>query len=184
MQPLRGSGHAAAGPQRPDAVCRLPSGLRPFFPERLALLLEVDLRRDLTDAAIATIVHCGRRAALARSEIDLWHLGGAIGRVGSGATAWHRRDAPYLFTPETTWTDPRTPSATSPGPATWRRCAASQGGMYLNFAGFGEEKDALVRAAYGPNHDRLVQLKTHYDPTNLFRMNNNIDPAGIAAAAD
>ena len=48
--------------------------------------------------------------------------------------------------------------------------------MYLNFAGFGEEKEALVRASYGENYARLVEVKTRYDPTNLFRMNNNIQP--------
>ena len=50
------------------------------------------------------------------------------------------------------------------------------GGLYLNFAGLGEEKEALVRAAYGANYDRLVELKTRYDPGNLFRMNQNIRP--------
>ena len=54
----------------------------------------------------------------------------------------------------------------------------NSGGLYLNFAGFGEEKEALVRAGYGANYDRLVALKNRYDPTNLFRMNQNIKPAG------
>ena len=52
----------------------------------------------------------------------------------------------------------------------------AKGGVYLNFAGMGEEKDELVRAGYGTNFDRLVQVKSKYDPTNLFRMNNNIKP--------
>ncbi|MFN8591258.1 MAG: BBE domain-containing protein [Thermomicrobiales bacterium] len=51
------------------------------------------------------------------------------------------------------------------------------GGLYLNFAGFGEEKEALVRAGYGANYERLAALKAKYDPTNLFRMNQNITPA-------
>ena len=51
------------------------------------------------------------------------------------------------------------------------------GGLYLNFAGFGEEKEALVQAGYGANYDRLAELKTKYDPRNLFRMNQNISPA-------
>jgi FAD/FMN-containing dehydrogenase len=54
----------------------------------------------------------------------------------------------------------------------------STGGLYLNFPGFGEEKEALVRAGYGANYDRLAALKAQYDPTNLFRMNLNITPAG------
>jgi FAD/FMN-containing dehydrogenase len=52
----------------------------------------------------------------------------------------------------------------------------SDGGLYLNFPGFGEEKEDLLRAAYGANYDRLVALKTTYDPDNLFRMNLNIPP--------
>jgi FAD/FMN-containing dehydrogenase len=54
--------------------------------------------------------------------------------------------------------------------------SASTGGLYLNFAGFGEEKDELVRPAYGPNYAWLVELKNAYDPTNLFRLNQTIRP--------
>jgi hypothetical protein len=53
-----------------------------------------------------------------------------------------------------------------------------RGGAYLNFPGFGEEKDAPLRATYGPNYGRLVALKTQYDPDNVFHMNQNIRPAG------
>jgi FAD/FMN-containing dehydrogenase len=53
----------------------------------------------------------------------------------------------------------------------------SSGGLYLNFAGLGEEKEALVKAAYGANYERLAELKAKYDPGNLFRMNLNITPA-------
>ncbi|HET7138042.1 MAG TPA: BBE domain-containing protein, partial [Gaiellaceae bacterium] len=53
----------------------------------------------------------------------------------------------------------------------------STGGLYLNFAGLGEEKEALVRAGYGANYERLAALKGRYDPANLFRMNLNITPA-------
>jgi FAD/FMN-containing dehydrogenase len=53
----------------------------------------------------------------------------------------------------------------------------STGGLYLNFAGLGEEKDALVKAGYGANYERLTRLKAKYDPMNVFRMNLNIPPA-------
>jgi FAD/FMN-containing dehydrogenase len=53
----------------------------------------------------------------------------------------------------------------------------STGGLYLNFPGLGEEKEALVKAGYGANYERLAALKAQYDPANLFRMNLNITPA-------
>jgi FAD/FMN-containing dehydrogenase len=100
-------------------------------------------------------------------------------RVDTEATAFGRRDAPYLMSFDATWLDPR---ESEPNIA-WARegWAAmdrySSGGAYLNFPGFGEEKEALLRAAYGPNYERLRILKAKYDPTNLFRMNFNIPPA-------
>jgi FAD/FMN-containing dehydrogenase len=54
----------------------------------------------------------------------------------------------------------------------------SGGRTYLNFAGLGEEGEDLVRNSYGAaNYSRLVALKTKYDPTNLFRLNQNIKPS-------
>ena len=41
-----------------------------------------------------------------------------------------------------------------------------------------EEEGERIAAAYGPNHERMVQLKKKIDPTNLFRLNQNVDPAG------
>jgi FAD/FMN-containing dehydrogenase len=54
----------------------------------------------------------------------------------------------------------------------------SRGGVYLNFPGFLEEGERLVREGYGANYARLRELKAKYDPTNLFSLNANIDPTG------
>ena len=65
----------------------------------------------------------------------------------------------------------------------WARAAwadlreLTEGGVYLNFAGLGEENDLLGRAAYGGNYVRLVDVKRRYDPDNLFRLNANVRPA-------
>ena len=112
------------------------------------------------------------------SDVTFWHLGGAMGRVGDEETAYGRRDAPYLFTAEASWEDP----ATNEQNIAWAResLAAMQpllaGRLLPELPGFGEEKEAMLRASYGPNYDRLVALKTQYDPGNLFRMNLNIPP--------
>jgi hypothetical protein len=45
-----------------------------------------------------------------------------------------------------------------------------------DFAGYFEEGDRLIREAFGENHERLVDLKNKYDPTNLFRLNQNLKP--------
>jgi FAD/FMN-containing dehydrogenase len=99
-----------------------------------------------------------------------------MARVGAGETAFGDRAAPYLLGVEGNWEGPREDRAN----VTWvRECVAdmqrfSNGGMYLNFPGFLEEGQEMIRDAYGENYERLVALKNEYDPTNLFRMNQNI----------
>ncbi len=52
----------------------------------------------------------------------------------------------------------------------------SDGGIYLNLAGFLEEGEKLLHETHGENYERLVELKNEYGPTNLFRLNHNINP--------
>jgi FAD/FMN-containing dehydrogenase len=133
----------------------------------------------LSDEVIQEL--CARIAAppSPRTIIEVLHNGGAMSRVGMEETAYGRRNAPYYVNVSTQWTEPAENAAN----IAWARdCWASlgkfsSGGMYLNFPGFGEEKENLVRTGYGPNYARLTHIKAKYDPTNLFRMNQNIVPA-------
>ena len=86
---------------------------------------------------------------------------------------------PFLVTGEVSWHDPAlNDDGVAWGRAFWDALGAhSTGGLYLNFAGLGEEKEALVKAGYGANYERLAELKAKYDPDNLFRMNLNIQPS-------
>lgn len=157
-----------------------------FFPAGWLYYWKSHLLGSLSDPAIDAIVQAAADRPSPHGMINLWPLGGAISRVAPDATAWQHRDAQYMLSLDTTWTD----SADTEKCIAWTRrvwadvAQFGQGGMYLNFAGLGEEKDALVRRGYGRNYDRLVELKRAYDPSNLFRMNQNIAPADTAEAAD
>jgi FAD/FMN-containing dehydrogenase len=133
---------------------------------------------ELSGAAIGSIAAAARQVSSDPNLIALWHMGGAVARVPTTATAFAKRNAPYLLSFDTSWTEP----ALSDRLIAWTRekVAAMQqyspGGTYLNFPGVGEDNENLVRTSYAENYDRLVDVKTKYDPDNLFRMNVNIRP--------
>ncbi len=141
----------------------------------------------LDDAVIARIVAHARQQPSPLSTTDLWSVGGAMKRGDATRGAFHGRHAAFLLSPEANWEDPRDDEAN----IRWAREFVadmrefSDGGRYLNFAGFQEEGDAMIRGAFGPQYARLVALKRRYDPTNLFRLNQNIPPdADIGGAGN
>lgn len=108
-------------------------------------------------------------------------LGGALNKVGSADTAFGTRDVNYMFEFDSMWPD----KSDDEKNIAWTRekwealQKYSTGGLYINFPGFGEEGESLVRAAVGDdNYHRLTQIKAKFDPGNLFRLNQNIRPAG------
>jgi FAD/FMN-containing dehydrogenase len=109
----------------------------------------------------------------------VWHHGGVMSAADESATAYAGRDAGFLVTAEASWDEPSlTDDAIGWAREAWTALERhSNGGVYLNFPGLGEEREALVRAGYGGNYERLAGLKKTYDPENLFRMNLNIAPA-------
>ena len=114
------------------------------------------------------------------SHVVIENLGGAVGRVGKDDTAFNHRDSHYDLIIVSMWSDPEEDAAN----IRWTRGLwdamqpFSAGGVYVNY--LGQEADEgieRVRAAYGPaKYERLVALKNKYDPTNLFRLNQNIKP--------
>lgn len=139
----------------------------------------------LSDEVIDEIVALAAEKPSPQCLFALRALGGAMGRVPEDATAYGNRDARFNISIDNTWQDP----ARTDEMIDWTRKAWADlreqtgGGVYVNFAGFGEESDALARAAYGANYDRLRQVKAAYDPDNLFRVNQNIKPATVGEAA-
>lgn len=113
--------------------------------------------------------------------IDIWAMGGAASRVPAEATAFGDRSAPFWLVFNSSWADPQD----SDKNIAWTRAfwqamqPYSPGGTYLNFPGLAEDRDhqQVVQASFGANYRRLAAVKTRYDPTNLFRLNQNIKPA-------
>jgi FAD/FMN-containing dehydrogenase len=132
----------------------------------------------LNDEVIEHLVTHAQAAPSDHSTVDVWYQGGAMSRMEAAESAFGDRSAPVWIGVEANWEDTQDDEAN----IYWvRECAAdmrrfSGGGVYLNFAGFFEEGDQLIREAFGENHKRLVHLKNEYDPTNLFRLNQNIKP--------
>lgn len=133
---------------------------------------------ELSEDAITHIVEHARRQPSPFSTTDIWHVGGAVSRVSSDASAFHGRHAAFLLSPEANWID----DADDEANLHWLRQfiqemeSFSDGSRYLNFAGFQEEGDEMMRQSFGNQYERLVALKRKYDPDNLFRLNQNIKP--------
>jgi FAD/FMN-containing dehydrogenase len=179
VQPLRELGEPLIDLSGPWPWLGLQSGFDALFPKGGFYYWKSRALAGLTDDAIDVIADFGSHRPNPLTDIIVWHLGGAMSRVAEGDTAYGGRDAAFLVTGEASWDDPAlTDDAIAWGRAFWDAIGPhSTGGLYLNFAGLAEEKDALVRAGYGPNYERLAELKAKYDPTNLFRMNLNITAA-------
>jgi FAD/FMN-containing dehydrogenase len=128
---------------------------------------------------IDALVEALERAPSAHSTIDVWLNGGAMEAVPADATAFGSRAVPYLLSPEANWDNPADDDAN----VDWARSVLAAAGTdraagsYLNFPGFLEEGDALVRSSFGPTYNRLALLKAEYDPGNVFRRNQNVRPA-------
>ena len=139
-----------------------------------------DYFREMTPEADPILIGHAERIASPFSAVLVMHLGGAAGRVGETDSAAGNRDAEYVFNVQAAWEDP----AESEDHIGWARDywramrPFSSGGTYVNFL-TADEDDDRVRAAYGPaTYERLVDVKTRYDPGNVFRSNQNIRPGG------
>ncbi len=133
--------------------------------------------RGLDDGAIEALIEQNRVAPQPWSYTLLFQLGGAVGRVESGATAFAERTAPFAVNINGVAESPADDGrVTDWARATFEALAPfSTGGVYVNFVG--DEGEDRARAAYGAAYHRLASLKSRYDPANIFRSNQNVRPA-------
>jgi FAD/FMN-containing dehydrogenase len=136
-----------------------------------------DFLTDLSDEAIDVVLDHFARITSPLSAVLFEQFGGAVARVGQDDTAFAHRDAEYDVVIIARWTDP----TESERHIAWARGLSAAlrpfaRGVYVNYLGVDDGADR-VRAAYRPEtYARLAALKTQYDPTNLFRVNQNIPP--------
>ena len=140
-----------------------------------------ELRDDLIDVIAEHAFAC----TSPRSYAVMFHLGGAVSRVPDGATAFGNRRVSHAITLDGVW---RSGEDYADRDIAWtRRFFAAldsyREGVYVNFLGADEAPDR-IRDAYGTGvYDRLVDMKTKYDPDNVFHYNQNIRPRSERTAA-
>ena len=133
----------------------------------------------LTDEAIDELLARFAACPSPMTAALLEHFHGEVTRVPVDATAVPHREPGYNFAITSVWNDP----ATTGENVAWTKetFAAMQpyleGRRYLNYFSEDDVGDDPVRAAYGPNYERLVELKAKYDPANLFHLNANVPPS-------
>jgi hypothetical protein len=131
--------------------------------------------RELNDNVIRTLVDFLAVDPVHPTTVAIEHLGGAVSRVGERDTAFSNRRAPYSFLIAKHWKDPtESEKNIELARQLWKVMEPYfEEGVYVNYLSE-DEGEARVKAAYGVNYERLVAVKKKYDPTNFFRLNQNI----------
>jgi FAD/FMN-containing dehydrogenase len=181
VQPLRDLGPAVDHVE-PMPYIAFQAALDAFAPWGVRSYARGEYMSELNDAAIDTFLEHGvplTTSGAPLSQAIIFRIGQAVSAIPDDASAFSHRDAQYLLHPISVWTDSaddeRMVASNRAFAAAMRRYVT--GASYLNFTHEGDR----VREAYGEEkYARLVTLKENYDPTNLFRLNQNIRPSGRA----
>lgn len=178
LQPVREMGTPIGDMSARQPYVAMQSDLDALFADGQHYYWKSLFANHLSDEVIDQVIAAAADKPSPQTLFALRSLGGAMGQVPEEATAYGNRDALFNISIDSTWQDPtRDDEMIAWTRATWANLRElTDGGVYLNFAGFGEENDILARAAYGSNYDRLTDVKHRYDPANLFRGNINIAP--------
>ena len=132
---------------------------------------------NLEPQMIETAIESAGRIPSPHSAILIFPLEGALSKLADDHSAVGNRDAAYVINIAASWENAEDDAANIEwARAAWRDVRRfSTGGTYVNFL-TEEEGSDRIKAAYGKNHARLVELKTTWDSENLFRVNKNISP--------
>ncbi|CAN5688451.1 FAD-binding oxidoreductase [soil metagenome] len=179
LAPLRQFGPPAADMIGPMPFTAQQGLIGPSFPEGRLNYWKSGLTDVLSDRLIETVIEYAGRVPSPHTAIVFGDFHGAYSRVDNTETAYSHRHLQHGVIILSAWTDP----ADNERNISWTRDFFRElepelgDGVYVN--DLGEEGGDRVRSAYGENYERLIALKTRYDPTNLFRLNQNIAPRPI-----
>lgn len=178
LAPLRSFGSPVADTIAPIPYPDMQAIIGAGYPYGRQNYWKSGLANQISDEAIETIVEYAGKMPSPYTAIVIADCHGAFSQVGKTDTAYFHRDMQYDLLILANWMDP----ADSDRNIQWTRdlhqavrpCLSQ--GVYVNDLG-DDDGDQGIRGAYGGNYQRLVELKTKYDPTNFFHLNQNIKPA-------
>jgi FAD/FMN-containing dehydrogenase len=177
ITPFRDAAHVVAefiGPMPYPAMNSMFDGL---VPPGLQHYWKAVFVRDLTDGAIEAHMKYGPKVPVVNSTVHIYPINGAVHDVAPDATAFGHRDVKYATVIAGMWPDPAQNEANIRWVKDYYAALAphSEKGGYINFAA--DDDMNRVEANFGRNFDQLRKLKAKYDPSNRFRINQNITPA-------
>jgi FAD/FMN-containing dehydrogenase len=175
VRELRSVGEPIADLLGPMPYRMLQSLIDPLWPKGIRAYFKATNLSRLDDALIDALCERHLAAPGVGAEIHVHQMGGALSRIDDAATAFAERSMPFVLNAVTGWHDADAGDAHTE----WARSVvaaagdASTGRAYVNFLG-----DAgAARSSYGSEtYARLVALKDEYDPTNVFKLNQNVPP--------
>jgi hypothetical protein len=180
LEPLRKFGTPVADMIQPMPFPVFQSMLGPAFPDGNQNYWKSTLLRELPDEAIRSIVAHGSAMQSPLSALVVEHYGGAAGRISNEETAYPHRDLPWdvLFIAQ--WTNPAENDTHRDWARTGEEMLRPFGANAHLLSALDVESDEVVSTAFSQNLPRLANVKQKYDPTNFFRVNQNIKPGAAA----
>ena len=178
IAPIRAFGSPVMDMLGPMPYPPINAMLDPGYPRGALNYWKSNFISGLSDSFIDEAVTRFAATPSTMNAILIEHYHGAVTRVGPTDTAVPHRTEGYNLLLPSIWLDPADTEAN----IAWTRETydafrpSFAEGRWLNYLGDDEQIDA-VRAAYGPNYDRLARIKREYDPDNVFHLNQNIQPA-------
>ncbi len=179
LQPLREFGPPVVDLIRPMSYAEIQGITEPFQLSGRQNYIKSSLIRGIGDEAIDTMIARFTAVPSPHTIIAFQQFGNAASRVGQEETAFGNRDARYELIMHSIWVDPQDYEMN----VQWTRELSeamqpfTTGSAYINQMGIEAEEGAeSIKTTYAGNYERLVALKNKYDPTNLFRHNQNIQP--------